>query len=356
MDKKKFISKKVLITGNTGFKGSWLTLWLLKMGARVIGYSKGIPTEPSLFKILDLEKDIIQHYDHVEDLNKLRKVVIDEKPDFIFHLAAQPIVSVSYEDPLGTFLSNSLGTLNVLEIIRDIDFECKIVMITSDKSYDNLESLWGYKETDNLGGKDIYSGSKAAAEMMIKSYFHSFLRNKKNIKISVSRAGNVIGGGDWAKDRIIVDCFKSWSNKSPVIIRAPYSTRPWQHVLEPLSGYLKTAIKLDENINGEAFNFGPVSTEGSTVLDLVSKIYSYWSATKLNEFYKIESTNNFDESKLLKLNCEKAYHLLNWKPTLNYEKTVSFVGEWYSNFYNGQINMIDYTEKQIELYEKLSLK
>ncbi len=356
MDKKKFISKKVLITGNTGFKGSWLTLWLLKMGARVIGYSKGIPTEPSLFKILDLEKDIIQHYDHVEDLNKLRKVVIDEKPDFIFHLAAQPIVSVSYEDPLGTFLSNSLGTLNVLEIIRDIDFECKIVMITSDKSYDNLESLWGYKETDNLGGKDIYSGSKAAAEMMIKSYFHSFLRNKKNIKISVSRAGNVIGGGDWAKDRIIVDCFKSWSNKSPVIIRAPHSTRPWQHVLEPLSGYLKTAIKLDENINGEAFNFGPVSTEGSTVLDLVSKIYSYWSATKLNEFYKIESTNNFDESKLLKLNCEKAYHLLNWKPTLNYEKTVSFVGEWYSNFYNGQINMIDYTEKQIELYEKLSLK
>ncbi|MDC1048357.1 CDP-glucose 4,6-dehydratase [Flavobacteriaceae bacterium] len=356
MDKKKFISKKVLITGNTGFKGSWLTLWLLKMGARVIGYSKGIPTEPSLFKILNLEKDIIQHYDHVEDLNKLRKVVIDEKPDFIFHLAAQPIVSVSYEDPLGTFMSNSLGTLNVLEIIRHIDFECKIVMITSDKSYDNLESLWGYKETDNLGGKDTYSGSKAAAEMMIKSYFHSFLRNKKNIKISVTRAGNVIGGGDWAKDRILVDCFKSWSNKSPVIIRAPHSTRPWQHVLEPLSGYLKTAIKLDENINGEVFNFGPVSTEGSTVLDLVSKIYSYWSATKLNEFYKIESTNNFDESKLLKLNCEKAYHLLNWKPTLNYEKTVSFVGEWYSNFYNGQINMIDYTEKQIELYEKLSLK
>ena len=354
MDKKNFIAKKVLITGNTGFKGSWLTLWLLKMGARVIGYSKGIPTEPSLFKILNLEKNITQYYDHVEDLNKLRKVIIDEKPDFIFHLAAQPIVSVSYEDPVGTFLSNSLGTLNVLETIRHIDFECKIIMITSDKSYDNLESLWGYKETDNLGGKDIYSGSKAAAEMMIKSYFHSFLKNKKNIKIAVTRAGNVIGGGDWAKDRIVVDCFKSWSNKLPVLIRSPYSTRPWQHVLEPISGYMKTAIMLDENTNGEVFNFGPYSTEGSTVLDLVEKMYTHWFKTEEFEFYKLESTNNFDESKLLKLNCEKAFQILKWRPTLSYEKTILFVVEWYSNFYNKKINMIDFTENQIDLFVKLS--
>ena len=242
-------SKKILITGHTGFKGSWLTAWLLKIGAEIVGVSKDIPTQPSMFEVLGLEEKIKHYNQDIRDLEKIRFIINKEKPDFIFHLAAQAIVSTSYIDPIETITTNAIGTANILEVLKTYKNPCISVMITSDKCYDNIESIWGYKEDDNLGGKDIYSGSKAAAEHIIKSYYHSFFKDINHpVKIGVGRAGNVIGGGDWAKDRIIVDSMLAWSNNQSVEIRSPKATRPWQHVLEPLSGYLLLGSKLQKSI------------------------------------------------------------------------------------------------------------
>ena len=241
-------NKKVLITGHTGFKGSWLTTWLLRLGATVVGISKDILTNPSMFEILGLKDKIRHHSFDIRALNLLKNTIQKEKPDFIFHLAAQAIVSVSYEDPVETITSNAIGTMNLLESLRKIDWGCTAVIITSDKCYDNVEREQGYKETDTLGGKDIYSGSKGAAELIIKSYLESFFLSFNHpVKVGIARAGNVIGGGDWAKDRIVVDSIKAWSKKRFVEIRSPKATRPWQHVLEPLSGYLVLAYYLKKN-------------------------------------------------------------------------------------------------------------
>ncbi len=210
--------KTVLITGNTGFKGSWLTLWLLKLGANVVGISDEIPTKPSLFNALKIEDKINHYFEDITDLNSVKDIINETKPDFIFHLAAQAIVSTSYSDPIKTITSNVLGTANILEAIRFIDWNCTAIIITSDKCYDNVEWIYGYKETDSMGGKDIYSGSKGAAELVIKSYFNSFINQKPNIRLAIGRAGNVIGGGDWAKDRIVVDCISSWSKSKTVDI------------------------------------------------------------------------------------------------------------------------------------------
>ena len=260
--------KKVLVTGHTGFKGSWLTSWLLKLGAEVIGISKDIPTEPSMFKELGLEKKITHFLKDARDLNEVQEVIIKEVPDFVFHLAAQPIVSLSYSNPIETISSNVMGTANILEALRLSNHKCTAIIITSDKAYDNVEQIWGYKEDDHMGGKDIYSGSKGATELIIKSYFYSFFNNDScNVKLGIGRAGNVIGGGDWAKDRIVVDCMLAWNKGEHVEIRSPKATRPWQHVLEPLSGYLKLGFDLynDNSLNGEGFNFGPRSEQNRTV-------------------------------------------------------------------------------------------
>ena len=225
-----------------------------------------------MFKELDL-KDKIKHYEEdIRNLEKIKEIFSNEKPDFIFHLAAQPIVSISYENPIETISSNAMGTANILEALRIINSKCTVVMITSDKAYDNVEQVWGYKENDKMGGKDIYSGSKGAAELIIKSYYHSFFKSQNsNVKLSIARAGNVIGGGDWAKDRIVVDCMKAWSENKKVEIRAPKATRPWQHVLEPLSGYLNLGQELYNNpkLHGEAFNFGPRAEQNHTVEELL---------------------------------------------------------------------------------------
>ncbi len=352
MFEKQFKNKKVLITGHTGFKGSWLSLWLIKLGANIVGVSKDIPTNPSLFESLELKKKIKHYQFDLVSLKKIRAVIKDEKPDFIFHLAAQALVSVSYENPIETIMSNTIGTTNLLEGIKDYNGQLTVVLITSDKSYDNVEWPWGYKETDKLGGKDIYSGSKAATEIIFRSYFESFLVKKKNIRIGVARAGNVIGGGDWAKDRIIPDCIRSWSKGEFVNIRSPKATRPWQHVLEPLSGYLLLATKLKDNlkINGQAFNFGPTADLNKTVISLIKDLYKSWQSEE-SEYYKITNNLPFNEAKLLKLNCDKALFYLNWTPTLDYKDTIEMVGKWYSCQYNKK-SIISETLDQISFFEK----
>lgn len=350
-----FENKKVIITGHTGFKGTWLTIWLIKLGAKVIGISKDIPTNPSMYVELEIENKIINYVEDVRNLKQICAIIEKEKPDFIFHLAAQPIVSLSFENPAETISSNVIGTMNILEALRKHNDNCTAVLITSDKCYDNVESIWGYKETDALGGKDVYSSSKGSAELIIKSYFNSFFKNSNKIKIASARAGNVIGGGDWAVDRIIPDCIRSWKNNSAVEIRSPEATRPWQHVLEPLSGYLKLAEKLflNKKLNGQSFNFGPSSEQNQTVLELIQKLSSFWQFEDHNKIYSITNKVDFNEASLLKLNCDKALFYLKWRSTLNYSELLKFTGEWYHNFYFDNIDMYNFTLKQIETYEKI---
>lgn len=352
-----FSGKKILITGHTGFKGSWLTKWLLKKGASVYGISNEIPTVPSLFETLELENQIEHLIMDVRDTEDMVKTIHRIAPDFVFHLAAQPIVSISYRDPVATLTTNAIGTANILEGIRGLSNKCIGIMITSDKCYENVEWEYGYKETDMLGGKDIYSGSKAAAEIVYHSYFHSFLKKMGNIRTATVRAGNVIGGGDWAEDRIIPDCIRSWSENQKVFIRSPYATRPWQHVLEPLSGYLAIAANLWESdkLNGESFNFGPVSDNNITVLDLISRISKRWKFDHPESSYDIQQNAAFSEAGLLKLNCDKALFHLRWVPTLNLEELIEFTGDWYYQFYFNKKDIKEFTDQQLLSYEQKAI-
>lgn len=357
MFKNIYKNKKILITGNTGFKGSWLTIWLLKLGARVYGISKDVPTEPSMFEKLGLKKKIVHYETDVRDLDSVIRIIEEVKPDFLFHLAAQSLVSVSYLDPIETISTNVLGTTNVLEALRNSNHNCVGVIITSDKCYDNVEWAWGYKETDTLGGKDIYSGSKGAAELIIKSYYHSyFLKNVTNIRISTARAGNVIGGGDWAQDRIVPDCMRAWNNNQTVEIRSPNATRPWQHVLEPLSGYLTLGQKLfeDNGLNGENYNFGPYAQYSHTVKEILQDLSKFWKFNNRSKAYNINNNMKFPEANLLKLNCDKALFQLKWLPTLEYEELIEFTGAWYHNFYKTKEDMFEFTYSQIEKYEQIA--
>lgn len=352
-----FKDKKVLVTGNTGFKGSWLSVWLLKLGAKVIGISKDIPTNPSMFDKLLLEEKIQHYFEDVRDLGRIKSIVDNEKPDFIFHLAAQPIVSVSYLDPIETISSNVMGTANILEVLRDLNPKCTAVIITSDKCYDNVEQVWGYKEDDKMGGKDIYSGSKGAAELIIKSYFNSFFAQKPcNARVAIGRAGNVIGGGDWARDRIVVDCMDSWSRGEKVEIRSPQATRPWQHVLEPLSGYLNLAARLhmDNGLHGEGFNFGPRAEQNHTVKELLSDLGQYWNFDNVEDAYTVTDNIPFHEAGLLKLICDKALFHLKWRATLDYAQMIKLVSEWYYDFYNSKEDMFEMTTSQIRDYEYIA--
>ena len=355
MFKKIYKNKKVLITGNTGFKGSWLTAWLLKLGAEVIGVSKDIPTTPSMFEILDLSSKI-KHYEvDIRHFTEINRIINDEQPDFIFHLAAQAIVSTSFTEPESTISSNVMGTTNVLESLRILNHHCVVILITSDKAYDNVEQVWGYIESDRLGGKDIYSASKGAAELIIKGYYESFFKSEKsNIKLAIGRAGNVIGGGDWAKDRIVVDCMEAWSKNQSVEIRSPEATRPWQHVLEPLSGYLALGKELftESHLHGQAFNFGPKSAKNHTVGQLLSDLSQYWNFQNLDDAFIVTDNIKFPESSLLKLNCDKALFYIDWQASLNYNKTIRFTSEWYYAFYNKEVDMFDVTNEQIDEYEK----
>lgn len=355
MFKNVYKGKTVLVTGHTGFKGTWLTCWLLKLGAKVIGVSDEIPTKPSMFEELGLEEKIEHHFCDVTIINDIKKIIVDSQPDFLFHLAAQPIVSYSYENPLKTINVNVIGTANILESLRWVYKKCTAIFITSDKCYENIEWEWGYKETDALGGKDIYSGSKGAAEVIFHSYQQSFFNGKnEHVRLATGRAGNVIGGGDWARDRIVVDCMRNWSSNKVVEIRSPSSTRPWQHVLEPLSGYLNLGQKLHSNIelHGESFNFGPRAEQSRSVKELLEDLSEYWEFTSVDKAYKVTGNIPFHEAGLLKLNCDKALFHLNWEACLEYKDCVALVSEWYYSFYNEELNMYKKTLEQISFYEK----
>lgn len=351
--KKFFKNKKVLITGDTGFKGSWLALWMSLLGARVTGLSNKVPTSPSHFKAINLKKKINHINADICNLSILKKIIIKKKPDYIFHLAAQSLVKNSFDDPINTLKTNTLGTINILEALRKSqrNKQCVAIIITSDKCYENLEISRGYHEEDRLGGKDIYSASKASAEIAVKAYLESFdLLKKNNVRVGIARAGNVIGGGDWAENRLIPDCIKSWSKLKKVSIRNPYSTRPWQHVLEAIRGYIVLAINLKRNkkLHGEAFNFGPNVKNGKNVISLVKEMRIYWKSVD----WEIKKKKNFFESKLLKLNSSKSKKLLNWSCLLNFKETIKMVILWYKNFYIKKSNVYDFSKKQILDFEK----
>ncbi|MEG2340884.1 MAG: CDP-glucose 4,6-dehydratase [Odoribacter sp.] len=349
--------KKVLVTGNTGFKGSWLTTWLLELGAEVYGISKDVPTSPSMFEVLHLNEKIHHYEANVRDYDNLYQIINKISPDFVFHLAAQAIVSTSYKNPTDTIATNVIGTMNVLEVLRQINHPCTAIIITSDKCYDNVEWVWGYKETDALGGKDIYSGSKGAAELVFKSYYYSFFKQSGcKVRMASVRAGNVIGGGDWALDRIVPDCMRAWSENRVVEIRSPKATRPWQHVLEPLSGYLNLAAKLsiDETLNGQSFNFGPAAEYNRTVQELLENLSECWKFKEPSKAYVVTDDIKFHEAGLLKLNCDKALFYLRWTATLNYEKLLDFTGDWYYNYYKTDCDMYDYTINQVKEYETIA--
>ncbi|MBI1911115.1 MAG: CDP-glucose 4,6-dehydratase [Deltaproteobacteria bacterium] len=341
--------KKVLVTGHTGFKGSWLSIWLTSLGASVAGYSAYLPSEPCNFSVCGL-KSRIEHFEgDVRDIERLGRVFSEFRPEIVFHLAAQPIVRRSYDDPRLTFETNVGGTVNVLECVRRSDSVKAAVIITSDKCYENIECVWGYRESDRLGGSDPYSASKACAELVSSSYARSFFTSESSPRVSTVRAGNVIGGGDWAESRIIPDCVRAWARGRDAVIRNPGSTRPWQHVLEPLSGYLWVGADLlsSERLHGEAFNFGPGHLVNKSVSDLLDVFKDSWGKVGWRHEKGIGDKK---ESALLKLSCDKALHELNWHPVLQFEETIKLTAEWYKRYYMGSRDMYDYSIGQIDYY------
>ena len=358
-----FNQKKVIVTGNSGFKGSWLSIWLRNLGAKVHGISFDPPSDPNMFESLKIENriDSFHKLDIAENYSEVNKIISDINPDFVFHLAAQPLVSVSYKDPLFTIKTNVLGTANILNSVKDLNKKVTSVIITSDKCYDNLELDRGYNEEDLLGGKDIYSGSKGAAELIIKSFYNSYFKNHKNDSVIASaRAGNVIGGGDWGKDRIVPDAITSWSKNNKLSIRNPNSTRPWQHVLEPLSGYLNLACKLysDNKLNGENFNFGPDKSSNKTVKELIEGLSLRWGFNDVSESYSVNQTDEFHEAGLLQLDCSKAKEKIDWLPNLSFDQMINFSSDWYREFYksNDIEEMVITSENQIKSYIDIASK
>ena len=346
-------NKNVVVTGHTGFKGSWLVAWLKQMGASVTGIALDPPSIPSHYDASKLADGIQDYRIDIRNEGAIEQVILEAKPDFLFHLAAQPIVGASYDDPIETWGTNVMGTINVLEALRKIQHDCSAVIITSDKCYDNVEWEWGYRENDALGGPDPYSASKGAAELAIRSYVKSYFSGEDNsVRIASARAGNVIGGGDWAANRIVPDCVKSWSKNEIVELRNPHSTRPWQHVLEPLGGYLQLGALLSQNhhLHGEAFNFGPQAQQNQSVLELVKQMSKSWSEVRWAECES--KSSQFYESGLLKLNCDKALHFLNWHAVLDFEETVALTANWYRSFYEVPSSIREVTNKQINDYSK----
>ena len=348
--------KKVLITGHTGFKGSWLSIWLAKLGAEVIGISDSVPTSPSNFIASNISDTVKDYRVNIMDLDSVKSIISKHNPDFIFHLAAQALVYPSYESPIETLTVNAIGTANILEAIRLAQKPIVAIMITSDKAYDNVEWVWGYRESDPLGGKDPYSASKGMAELAIKTYVNSFFTNPENgTRIGITRAGNVIGGGDWARNRIVPDCVDAWSNNKVVDIRRPDATRPWQHVLEPLSGYLSLGSELYDspNMHGEAYNFGPPANQNYPVRDLINEMSLSWKNVRWND--KSDDSSNFHEAGLLKLNCDKALFDLEWLPTLEFPEAVKMTIDWYKTYYeNEKKSMWEFSSKQIDEFTNLA--
>ncbi len=343
-------NKKVFLTGHTGFKGSWLATWLIHMGAKVCGYSLEAETNPSMFNELKIA-DKIEHsvIGNILDTNKLENTMKQFKPDIVFHLAAQPLVRLSYSQPLLTYQTNVIGTLNVLEAARKCPSVKAFVNITTDKCYENKEVKRGYREDDPMGGYDMYSSSKGCVEIMSSSYRRSFLQDKNTYAMATARAGNVIGGGDWALDRLIPDCIRAINQEVDIEIRNPVAVRPWQHVLEPLSGYLLLGQKLLEEGKkfADGFNFGPHGDCVVTVAQIAKKITEIYGKGKVI----IGEKSPLHEAGLLMLNIEKAERVLGWTPLYSPEQALELTAEWYKHFYNKDCNMFEYTLQQIKEYE-----
>lgn len=342
--------KKVLVTGHTGFKGSWLSLWLNRLGAEVYGYSLS-PNRGEMFDICNIADEVDHCIGDIRDVQNLNARVSAIKPDIVLHLAAQAIVRESYNNPMETLSSNIIGTANVLEAVRSLDRDCAVVVVSSDKCYENREWVWGYRENDPMGGKDPYSMSKGATELVVSSWRSSFFGHESGVHLASARAGNVIGGGDWAKDRIIPDCIRAFSENRDVVLRNPKATRPWQHVLEPLSGYLLLASKLlSENADDYCcgWNFGPAAEDVRPVEYIVDLIAKNWGAGCR---WSMSEGPHPAEASMLSLNCDQAINKLNWRPTWNLDQLIIHTVDWFKEWHEDQENLKTFTLKQIEQFE-----
>ena len=342
-------NKKVLVTGHTGFKGSWLVLWLTSLGADVVGYSLPPNTEPAMYNVLNLQTKCKSFFGDIRDKEYLNKVFKENKPEIVFHLAAQPLVRLSYHEPIETYETNVIGTLNVLEAARKCPSVKAFVNVTTDKCYENKEIARGYKEDEPMGGHDMYSSSKGCVEIMSSSFRRSFLQDGKPYAMGCARAGNVIGGGDWALDRLIPDCVQFINANKPIEIRNPIAVRPWQHVLEPLSGYLTLGEKLLEEGEkyAQGFNFGPNEESVLTVADVAQRVVQYYGKGEV----VVGEKSDLHEANLLMLNIEKARNVLDWIPTYTADESIRETIEWYKRFYNKH-DMLDFTIGQIKNYER----
>jgi CDP-glucose 4,6-dehydratase len=352
---KAFSGRRVIVTGHTGFKGSWLAEWLLALGSEVFGYALPPSTFPSHFELLDLARRLPHTEGDVRNPASVNRIVADVQPDFIFHLAAQPLVRLSYAEPVETFTTNVMGTINVLEAARRLSRPCVVVIITTDKCYLNREWLYGYREEDALGGRDPYSASKAAAEIATAAWRASFFSGDTPVKIATARAGNVIGGGDWAKDRIVPDCIRSLAIGEAISVRNAQATRPWQHVLEPLSGYLWLAASLASSSKPSnpqdslesAFNFGPDSQSNRTVEELVELVLRQWPGN----WFDASDPTAPHEARFLHLSTDKAARLLGWRPVWSFEQTIQKTVEWYSiASSSAAVEIASSSRRQIEEY------
>lgn len=342
--------KKVYVTGHTGFKGSWLSLWLQSMGAIVKGYSLEPATDPALFLEANVADNMESEIGDIRNLDNLKKSVNAFNPDVLIHMAAQPLVRLSYAEPVETYTTNVIGTVNVLEAARYCPNLKAIVSVTTDKCYENKEWVWGYRENEPMGGNDPYSSSKGCAELVTSAYRHSFFNIDNTAYIASARAGNVIGGGDWADDRLIPDILRAFESSKPVIIRNPLSTRPWQHVLEPLSGYLVLAenLYIHGTAYAEAWNFGPKEDDCKPVNWILDKMVVDWGT---DARWELDKSNNPHEAGYLKLDCSKAASELKWNPKWNLEYTLNLIVNWHQGWQSG-INAKDLCLKEIESYSK----
>lgn len=344
--------KRVFITGHTGFKGGWLALWLQSVGAYVSGYSLPVPTLPNLFEVGRVAEGMHSHLGDVRDLPGLLTVLKEEQPEVVFHLAAQPLVRYSYREPAETYATNVMGTVNLLEATRLTPSVRAVVIVTSDKCYENHEWVWGYRETDSLGGHDPYSNSKGCAELVTAAYRSSFFSpseySKHRVAVATARAGNVIGGGDWAEDRLVPDIVRAFSGRQPVVIRNPAAVRPWQHVLEPLAGYVALAEKLVTQgpAWGEAWNFGPAESDAKPVQWIVERMCETWGS---GAAWEIDPKAHPHEAHYLRLDITKAECRLGWRPRWNLESGLRKTVEWYQAYQNGW-DMRAITQAQIDDY------
>lgn len=349
--------KSVLVTGHTGFKGSWLSLWLKRLGAQVIGYSLAPPTNPNMFEAIGLGQDMDSRIADVRDLKNLRSVIEEVRPEVIFHLAAQPIVGYSFRHPVETMSINIMGTVNVLEAAKCSQSVRAIVVVTSDKCYENKEWVWGYRESDTLGGHDPYSASKACAELVTSSFRQSYFSEKGASGgcvipgTATVRSGNVIGGGDWAEDRLVPDLMRALIESKTFEVRSPNSVRPWQHVLEPLRGYIQLAEKLLQYPLrfSEPWNFGPPEDQEKTVSEVVHLAQALWGGSTPPEKRK---RSRYKETKYLKLDASKARSRLAWRPVLDFESSIRWTVDWYRKFREGH-DMREFTESQVDAYVEI---